>query len=86
MCNGQVLEADNAVALQLRLSDRHPHTLTLLHNFVQEKTALLGGERPSEAPRGILELQAHDNASCDLLQQVYATLAAAPLPPAPRVL
>ena len=36
----QVLEASNVVALQLRLNTLYPHTLRLMHNFVEEKSAL----------------------------------------------
>ena len=60
-------------ALQLRLSNSHPHTLSLLHNFVEEKAALLGGERGPDVPKGILERQAREKGS-DLLQQVMVVV------------
>ena len=74
----QVLEAANMVAMQLRIDEKYPVTMQMLQNYVDEKTALLGGERGPDVPRGINEMAATDKHFSDLLQQTISSLAGKP--------
>mmetsp|Transcript_68448 Transcript_68448/g.187619 ORF Transcript_68448/g.187619 Transcript_68448/m.187619 type:complete len:443 (-) Transcript_68448:126-1454(-) len=78
----QVLECGNMVALQFRPDPRHPNTLRLLSNFIDEKMRLLlgdaGAAKGASPPRRILLDASRDEPHrSDIIQVVLQSL----LPP-----
>ena len=71
----QVVECRNMIAVQFRLEERHPHTMTMLQNFVSAKVNLSIGEGEGELPARILHLAATSPQHSDVVQQILRSLA-----------